>query len=88
MIPTSIEILHALENHKHPVCHSKTEKHLHEKTLNCDFHFLKINQGYLTNNTYKLIIPVQETVIINGPYNFLLDHQPLSYQLRGPPALY
>jgi len=83
-----MEILHALENHKHPVCHSKTEKHLHEKTLNCDFHFLKINQGYLTNNTYKLIIPVQETVIINGPYNFLLDHQPLSYQLRGPPALY
>jgi hypothetical protein len=88
MIPTSMEILHALENHKHPVCHSKTEKHVHEKTLNCDFHFLKINQGYLTNNTYKLIIPVQETVIVNGPYNFLLDHQPLSYQLRGPPALY
>ncbi len=87
MIPTSIEIFHALENHTHSVCHSKIENHVHEKILDCNFHFLKINQGYLTNNTYKLIIPVEETVIVNIPYNFLLDYQPLSYQLRGPPAL-
>lgn len=80
--------MHALENHTHPVCHSKIENHVHEKVVDCDFHFFKINYGYLTNNTYTSIVSVKETALIVGPYNFLLNHQPLSYRLRGPPALY
>jgi hypothetical protein len=78
--------VHALENHTHPVCISKIENHLHEKELDCDFHYFKVNQGYLKNNTYKSIIPFVKTAIIGVPYNFLLEYQPLSYQLRGPPA--
>jgi hypothetical protein len=85
-IPSSMQIMHALENHTHPVCISKIENHVHEKVLDCDFHYFKVKQGYLTNNTYKSILPFNKKAIIDVPYNFLLEYQPLSYQLRGPPA--
>ncbi|MGK0325895.1 MAG: hypothetical protein ACJA2M_001043 [Polaribacter sp.] len=78
--------MHALENHTHSVCISKIENHVHEKVLDCDFHYFKVNQGYLTNNTYKSIVPFVKTAIIVIPYYFLTEYQPLSYQLRGPPA--
>lgn len=79
--------MHSLENHIHPICSSKVENHLHEKVIDCNFHFFKINQGYLPSNAYISLLPVKETGVIDTPYNFLLNHQPLSYRLRGPPAL-
>ena len=81
-----MQIMHALENHTHTVCISKIENHVHEKVLDCDFHYFKVKQEYLTNNTYKSILPFNKKAIIGVPYNFLLEYQPLSYQLRGPPA--
>ena len=87
MIPSSIEILHALDNHEHPVCHSKFKTHIHEQNLACDFHFFNVNPSYLTNNSYTLRAPLQETSALKITYNFLLDYQPLSFRLRGPPAL-
>jgi hypothetical protein len=78
--------MHALENHIHPVCSSKIENHLHEEVVNCDFHFFKLNQGYLFLDTYKSILPVTKTAIIDVQYHFLLEYQPLSYPLRGPPV--
>jgi hypothetical protein len=60
---------------------------VHEKLVDCDFHFFKVNQGYLSDNSYQLVMPLTETAIIAAPYNFLLDYKPLPYQLRGPPAL-
>ena len=86
-IPSTIQAMHALEDHTHPVCISKIDQHVHEKLIDCDFHYFKINQGYLTNNTYISIIPFVKTAIIDVPYYFLLEYQPLPYQLRGPPAL-
>ena len=39
MIPTSIEILHDLENHEHITCISKNTQHIHKQSLDCDeFH--------------------------------------------------
>jgi hypothetical protein len=81
-----VQVLHALENHTHPVCLSKVDQHVHEKLLDCDFHYFKVNQGYLTNNIYIAIIPFIKTVIIDVPYYFLPEYQPLSYHLRGPPT--
>jgi hypothetical protein len=78
--------MHALENHTHQVCHSKNENHVHENSTDCDFHFFKVNTPYLPNNTFTSIEPTKKTVLIEGFYNFILDYQPLSYRLRGPPA--
>tara|TARA_B110000116_G_scaffold37913_1_gene29991 strand:+ start:817 stop:1059 length:243 start_codon:yes stop_codon:yes gene_type:complete len=78
--------MHALENHTHPVCISKIENHLHEKVLECDFHYFKANQGYLTNNSYQSIVPFLKMVTVDVTYYFLTKFQPLPYQLRGPPA--
>jgi hypothetical protein len=88
MLPTSIEIWHALENHRHAVCQSKFEKHVHKQDLECDFHFFNSHQTYLANKTYRSILTFKEAVIIDEPYNILLDYQPISYRSRGPPAFY
>jgi len=78
--------MHAIENHTHKVCHSKAENHVHENDTECDFHFFNINPSTLSNNSYTSIAPFKRTVLIDGLYNFLLEYQPLSYRLRGPPA--
>jgi hypothetical protein len=36
MLPLSIQILHALENHDHVICTSLTEQHLHQENADCD----------------------------------------------------
>ena len=39
MIPTSIQIMHELENHEHTVCNSINVQHIHELDNDCDeFH--------------------------------------------------
>jgi hypothetical protein len=86
--PSGVQIVHALENHKHPVCYAENITHLHENNTECDFHFYKVNPPYISNNTYQLIATVKKTVLINASYNFFLKEQPLSYLLRGPPAFY
>lgn len=86
-IPSAVQSMHALEDHTHPVCISKVESHVHENLIDCNFHFFKTNQGYLSNNSCKSIIPFLGTAIINVPYNLLLNYKPLSYLLRGPPSL-
>ncbi|MDB9724160.1 MAG: hypothetical protein ACKVK4_03645 [Flavobacteriales bacterium] len=78
--------MHALENHAHQVCHSKTENHVHEDSTDCDFRFFKVNTPYPPNNTFTLTESIKKTILIEGSYNFILDYQPLSYRLRGPPA--
>jgi hypothetical protein len=80
--------MHALESHEHPVCYAENITHLHEKNTECDFHFYKVNPPYTFSNTYQSAVPNQKTVHIDIPYNFFLKEHPLSYLLRGPPALY
>ena len=39
MIPASIQIAHAFENHEHTICTSLSEHHLHQENADCDeFH--------------------------------------------------
>jgi hypothetical protein len=35
MIPTSIEILHDLNNHEHRICTSIGEHHIHKQSIDC-----------------------------------------------------
>ena len=36
MLPTSIEIIHDLENHEHIVCSSQNDHHIHIEDLDCN----------------------------------------------------
>ncbi len=39
LLPSAIQLAHVIENHEHTVCISVTEKHVHEKEVDCDiFH--------------------------------------------------
>ncbi|AUC84521.1 hypothetical protein CW731_04045 [Polaribacter sp. ALD11] len=39
MIPASIQIVHAFENHEHTICTSLVENHFHQDNAGCDeFH--------------------------------------------------
>ena len=74
------------ENHSHTVCTSKTDQHIHEKSLNCELDVIKKADGFLFEQT-KNIIVIDGLFSITETYNFLLPHQQLPYSLRGPPVL-
>jgi|TARA_R100000789_G_C2989329_1_gene145678 hypothetical protein len=85
LLPLAANSLHDFLNHEHAVCASKIENHVHEKDIDCSLHLLKQNTLYLATNSYNL----QQITIIktnnSTPYNFLKNHQQLSFSLRGPP---
>lgn len=83
--PSGVQIMHALEDHAHPVCYSKDITHLHESNTECDFHFFKVNPPYIRDNTFKSIVPFKKTILIDTSYNFFRKQPALSYLLRGPP---
>ena len=86
-MPTVIRILHEFENHNHAVCVSKIEQHTHENDVDCKLDVLKKTDGFTNvNNNFTIILEQNDTRIITQ-YNFLLNHQPLSLSLRGPPTL-
>lgn len=85
MLPASIQVIHAFENHEHTTCTLLGKQHFHQENADCDICFFYLNDVDIPKNTTKLTIPVIETAIINLDYNFLLIHQPLSFSLRGPP---
>lgn len=74
-------------NHEHTVCSSKIEKHIHEKDLDCKLHLIKQSDSFLAVNYHPIL---KETIITKNnslKYNFLKNHLPLSFSLRGPPSL-
>ena len=74
------------ENHSHTVCTSKTDQHIHEKSLKCELDVIKKSDGYLFEQT-KTITVIDGLFSITETYNFLLPHQQLPYSVRGPAVL-
>ena len=85
MTPSIIQLAHTLENHKHAVCISDDITHVHEKDLDCNLHFLKQANSFLTLNSFKLYSITTYTTISSSQYNFLKNHYKLPFSLRGPP---
>lgn len=77
--------MHVFSNHKHAVCFSKIEKHIHKKDLDCKLHIIKQGQSFLTKNTYQLKLTTSIYNISSLQYYFLKKHFQLSFSLRGPP---
>jgi hypothetical protein len=88
MIPTSIEILHDLENHEHShtVCTSVGEQHIHIQSLDCDeFHKqLTIFSMDFTSNYDVIPTHFYASLFIDKPQNLKEVYHSKKYS-RGPP---
>lgn len=84
-LPIAVLAFHSLTNHKHEICFSKTEQHIHDKDLDCTLHLYKQSNSFLVDSDYQFFnnseIQSSETL----QQNFLKNHQQLSFSLRGPP---
>lgn len=87
LLPTTVQLLHSLENHKHTACGEVTT-HLHERTIDCSigsFHFSTFTFEPLPN----LPQLVSETFSNNKIGYF--SSEIIGFQntifLRGPPAI-
>ena len=88
MIPSSIEILHDLENHEHSetICTSVGEQHIHKESLDCDeFHKQLIISTVDFSSNYD-VIPTHfyTTIFIDKPQIIKEVYHSKKYS-RGPP---
>lgn len=87
LLPIATQAFHAIDNHKHEVCHDFST-HFHKQQLDCsicDFHF---SIFHFTPQTFQELIvfvsfyKVQDIVLFEESSTFL-SH----YYLRGPPRI-
>lgn len=90
LVPTIIKVTHIFthKHHKNDICKGEKRSHLHEISIDCEFYKFKINSHFYKNNTLVDFIVYPLYYKINAlTYNFLNNHQQLSFLLRGPPLL-
>ena len=85
LLPLAINAVHDFLNHEHGVCTSKIEQHIHQKDIDCTLHLIKQSSSFLTSNDYKILVNNFVSNNYSLQYNFLKNHQHLSFSLRGPP---
>ncbi len=57
LFPTTIQAIHALENHEHVICTAKDIKHIHEQNDDCGIYHTQIeNNDLLLDNTTDCLI--------------------------------
>ena len=79
--------MHAFSNHKHKVCTSKVNAHLHQKDIDCKLNVLHLDNSFLAKNNFNIHLNPTISSRIDGlQYNFLKNHYHLSFSLRGPPV--
>ena len=86
LIPTSIEILHDLENHEHSVCTSISEHHIHKQHIDCTvFHKqLTIFSKDFTSNYDVIPVHFYTSVFTDKPQRIKDVCQSIRIP-RGPP---
>ncbi|NVJ88854.1 MAG: hypothetical protein HWD82_05385 [Flavobacteriaceae bacterium] len=84
-IPIIALALHSLSNHKHEICHAKTESHIHSNDFDCDILLLKQGNSYIEVYNYQVFEISKISNIVSIKNSFLKNHQQLSFSLRGPP---
>ena len=84
-LPASIQLVHSFEVHKESFCTSEVENHFHQKDLKCELCHLQAESIALLPKEFLLFSSNETTINNNKNYQFLLNHQQLSFSLRGPP---
>ena len=88
LLPLSVKLAHALENHKHEVCTSKDAKHIHEIDHDCEFYKFKLSNAVtFTTQNYDIVELNEPKLKVTNYYQFLSEYQKLHFKLRGPPQL-
>lgn len=86
MIPSSIQIAHALENHEHTICTSVDEHHIHIETIECiEFHKqLTVFSMDFTSNYDVIPTHFYTTTFSDKPQVFKEIYHSKKHS-RGPP---
>ena len=88
LAPAMIKYTHGFQDHEHEVCFGKSESHLHELDIDCEFFKFKLNTQYVHVHKLFSTIDIEHTTpIITSHYQLISDYQKLSFSLRGPPSL-
>jgi hypothetical protein len=89
MMPIAIKTTFIFEEHHHDICiDNLTDSHFHTKDLHCELYKFTSFTHYLNiENKDEINSVAYTTETINYNYNFLKNHRPLSFSLRGPPSL-
>ncbi len=57
LFPSTVQVIHALENHEHVTCTAKNVKHIHQQNDDCSiFHTTVNNNALLVENFEEAII--------------------------------
>ena len=84
-LPITVLAFHSFTNHKHEICFSKTEQHIHDKELDCTLHLYKQSYSFLATYDFQFFTKVDVIEAKMLKTHFLKTHQQLSFLLRGPP---
>ncbi|KAA5821966.1 hypothetical protein FPF71_15790 [Algibacter amylolyticus] len=88
LIPAAVKFAHVFEHHNHKVCLGEDRTHIHEVDLDCEFQKFSITHHFqLPVEFIEFFQTLSPTRTYNLTYKFLNNHRPLSFSLRGPPAL-
>ncbi|WP_411768805.1 hypothetical protein [Winogradskyella sp. A3E31] len=88
LIPTAVKFSHIFEKHEHQVCLGKTDSHLHDFDIDCEFYKFKLSTQFY--HVFENPIQIQNQIttnIVASQYHFVSDYQKLPFALRGPPIL-
>jgi len=53
LFPSTIQVIHALENHEHVVCTAKDIKHIHEQNDDCSIYHTIIDNNFILLHHYN-----------------------------------
>ncbi len=87
MLPSSIEIMHGLENHEHTICTSIGEHHIHEQAVDCDEFHKQLTIFSIDFASNYDVIPTHyyTSIFIDKPQAFAAFYQSTK-TTRGPPS--
>ena len=87
LIPATVQVIHAFENHDHEIVHSLNDlDHVQSSEEECTLCDLILDSvGFIQKASYDILLKIDtaEQVYI---YSAHKEQQFLSYPLRGPPT--
>lgn len=88
LLPTTVQLLHTFENHKHIVCTSKIEHHAHkQEDTNCKICEFTLSSFIISEFLSLSEIEVVITNVYPNFYHFLSSYKKLHFLLRAPPLV-